>query len=321
MTLQYLRRVSLTVEGAGKAINLHSSGQDDQNQLRVRFRVEQNNRSTPNVCNIYINNLKDETANGIRTEYKRITLSAGYRDSERMIFKGEILQVRVGRENVVDKYLHILATSGERARNAAVVNKALAAGHTYRDRVDAAVAAMAPYGITVGHIAELPTKKFARGFAFFGPAKDLLRQVCEGAGASWSIQNDRFQLEKNDRAIPGGTIVLNSKTGLVGLPVQTIQGIEGQCLLNPLLVPGGLVKIDERSVQQAALSPAYGQAAQNEIFPSIAADGVYKALVVNHEGDTRGQQFYTDFIGIKNGDPISKALAQAGIEDPGVASR
>lgn len=313
MTTQYLRRVSLTVEGAGKTIGFDGEGGDDLTQLRIRFNIQQQDTSTPNVADIYVTNLSDDTANRVRQEFKSVTLAAGYRDNAAILFKGEIIQVRIGRENVTDKYLHIRATSGERARNDAVVSKTLAPGHTYRDRLNVYLAEMQRYGVTVGHISDLGSRKFPKAFAAWGNVKDGMRELCFATGTSWSIQNGKVQVLKNDEALPGGAIVLNSHTGLVGLPTQTIQGIEGRCLLNPRIVPGCLVKIDQRSIQQATLSASYASADYNAKIPGIAADGLYKIWVANYVGDTRGLEFYTEFIGVRNGDPISVALASRGI--------
>lgn len=319
MSLQYLRRAHLTIGNGSQSIGFTGDEDGDDRQLRFRFEVRQNNNSTPNVADIFITNVKQETAEKVKQEFKQITLSAGYRGNERIIFKGEIFQVRYGRENITDTYLHILAKSGHRARNLAVVSKTLAAGHTFRDRVDVATKAMAQFGITVGQIDDLGSKKFSRGFTCFGEAKSLLREIGIYTKTSWSIQNNVFQMIKNDGHRKGPITVLNSQTGLIGLPVQTIQGIEGQCLLNADLVPDGLVQINESSIQQAALSPGYrteGTTGSPEIYPHIAADGVYKLFLVDHVGDSRGQAWYTEFVGIRNGDPISAALAQRGIGPP-----
>lgn len=61
-------------------------------------------------------------------------------------------------------------------------------------------------------------------------------------------------------------------------------GIEGTCLLNTGMVPGGLVKIDQRSIQRGAISPAYGASASNGLLQqvSIAIDGLYKLFLVEH---------------------------------------
>lgn len=306
MGRQYLRHIKLTVEGANIL---------DVSDFRIRFEIRQAHATTPNHMNVRINNLKSETMQKALREYKSVTLSVGWEDANQLttIFKGEILQARIGRENVTDTYLHILATSGERARNYGFVNKALAAGHTADDIVQLGVKAYQEHGVQPGFIESLGGQKAIRNFIGFGSAKNILREICEARGAWFHVCNNKLNVYKNTSSLPGNTTVLNSETGLVGLPEQTIYGIEGRCLLNPFLLPGSLVKIDEKSVQQAAFSPAYTGQANADFFPKIAADGIYRLELVEHIGDNRSNEWYTEFVGIRKDDPISPALAERGI--------
>lgn len=213
-----------------------------------------------------------------------------------------------------------MATGSERPRNFAVVNKALAAGHTFRDRVDVAAKALQEYGVSVGHIDDLGSKKFPRNFICFGMAKDLLREVCEATGSSWHIHNGKLNVLKNQNTLPDGAVVLNSDTGMVGLPEQTLQGVIVRCLLNYRIRPGTKLQINESSIQRASLNPGYGAGATNELLKDggilgVAADGFYKALLVEHNGDTRGPNWYTEIVCVKADGGASPALISRGISD------
>ena len=307
MTRQWIREASLTIEGA--------SGSIDVSELRIRFKVNQNTLQRPNSAEITITNLSNETANKIQKEGKLVTLTAGYEGASKLLFKGDIIQKRKGRENPVDTYLTILATSGDKAYNFAVVNKSLAAGHTFRDQVNAAFEPMKEHGITLGHIGDLGSKIMPRGRTMFGMARDFLRDIAFSTNTAWSIQNNKLQLLENQKTLPGDAVVLNSNTGMVGMPVQTINGIIVRCLLNPEIHPGTRVQINQSSIQQAAFSPNYTAEVQNSMLPSIAEDGFYKALVVDHMGDTRGNPWYTDIVCIRadGQGPIPLGLAGQGI--------
>lgn len=293
---QYLRTCKVTFGGTGKEL--------DVSKLRVRFDVHQKELGIPHHVNIYISNLAEGTVRPLLDgEFKEVTLAAGYESAAGILFKGEILQVRNYRENVTDIVTHILATSAERARNFAIVNKSLAAGHTFRDRVDVAVEALKQYGVQVGHIDDLGSKKFPRGFACFGMAKDLLREVCQATNSSWHITNNTFNLVKNNSTLPGDTHVINAATGMVWLPEQTINGIVVRCLLNYKIRPSHKIKLDNRTILQAAYDPGYLGTTNNELFKSgglaLAGDGIYKALLVEHNGDTRGPNWYTEISCVK----------------------
>lgn len=325
MTLQYLRTLQVAIEG-GKTFDYDGTkpesitdGRTDGPGLRMTFETQQKDASTPNVARIGVYNLSHESTAPSFYVGKKVTLSAGYASGNSyVLFQGEIRQARNLRENVTDTVLAILATDGDTPRNYALVNRTLAKGHTHLDRVMVAADALKAMGVTIGYIDKdnLTKAKFPRGFACFGMAKDLLRQTCTAAAASWSIQNGTFQVVDNNKPMPGGDVILTSRTGLVGLPVQTIQGIEGVALLNGEIFPTRVVRIDNRSIQQAEIDPSLRGAETNSMLSlyGLSPDGRYKVFVVSHVGDTRGNEFYTKFIGVKlQAGTISPALAQRGI--------
>ena len=307
MARQWIRNISLTIGDGAEEM--------DVSALRIRFNVRQADLQTPNWAEIIITNPSAATIDKIKKEYTKVTLEAGYEENAGIIFKGEILQKRSGRENPTDTFLTILATDGGQAHNYATVNKTLAAGHTFRDQVDACLEPLKALGVTIGYIADLGSAKMPRGRVLFGMCRDRLREIAQATNTSWSIQNGQFQMVKNNSYRPGDAIVVNSRTGMVGMPVQTLDGIEVRTLLNPMIQPGRRIKIDQASVQEAALSPGYTAAVQNSMIPSTATDGIYKVLVVGHSGDTRGNPYYTDIVCIRaDGEgPLPLGLAARGI--------
>lgn len=307
MTQQWLRQVKLTIGDDAEELDLSA--------LRIRFQVRQGDVQTPNWAEITVTNPAPNTVSKAKKEYTKVTLQAGYEGNFGTIFKGEIRQIRYGRENPTDTYLTILGTDGGQAHNYAVVNKTLAAGSTFRQQVDAALEPMKALGVTVGYIADLGSATMPRATVLFGMARDILRSIAQATNTSWSIQNGEFQMIKNGQYRPGDAIVVNSRTGMIGLPIQTLDGIEVRTLLNPQIQPGRRIKIDQSSVQQAALSPAYAAEVQNAMIPSTADDGLYRVLVVDHSGDTRGNPYYTDVICIRaDGEgPLPAGLAQRGV--------
>lgn len=320
MSEQYLRNVSVEIEG-GKTFTYRGDENGGQG-LRITFEITMKDISTPNVARIGIFNLTDASTNPAFYVGKRVKVSAGYvTGSSYVLFDGEIIQSRNLRADVTDKVLAILATDKGEARNYAVVNKTLSAGHTYNDRVMACFEPMKALGIGLGYIdtAALSKTKFPRGAALFGNVKDHLRQICTATRTSWSIQQGKLQILSNDKALPGGEIVLNSRTGLVGMPVQTIQGIEGVCLLNGTMAPGCVVRIDQKSIQQAEYDPSVTGDPNNKLLDQfgISRDGRYKVFYVGHVGDSRGEPFFTNFICVKlEALSASVALSSRGIGMP-----
>lgn len=312
MTRQWLREVSLTVETGSETI--------DVSELRVRFKVTQNRLQTPNAADIIITNLKEETAQKIKKEGSLVTLKAGYQGASEGLFKGNLIQKRTGRENPVDTYVALVATSGDKAYNFSTVSKTLAAGATFKDQVDVVLEAMKPHGITAGYIADLGNKKMPRGRTLFGMARDVMRDIAFSTGTSWFIEDDKLNITKNNEPKPGEAFVLNSTTGMIGRPVQTLDGIIVRMLLNPKVRPDTRIKIDQGSIDEAAFNPNYTAEVANSMIPSLADDGMYRVLVADHHGDSRGNPWYTEVICIRadGQGPQPIRLAQQGIDlDPG----
>ena len=288
MNRQYLRVCDLIVsDKSGVGLNL--SG------LHIVFKVKKTDAQTPNTAEIRVYNVAETTVAQIRKEFKRVLLQAGYEGNPGVIFDGNIKQVRFGREGGVNTYIDIAAGDGDSAYNFAVVNSTLAAGARQSDQIKAASAPMAGRGVGQGHIGDTGGHALPRGKAMYGMSRDYLRQSAQAAGATWSIQDGKLQFIPTTGILPGQAVVLNSKTGLVGQPEQTNDGIKARCLLNPMLKIGGKVQINEQDVAQAKLPDAAPGAPANKPA-AIASDGFYRLLVVEHTGDTRGNDWYSDLI-------------------------
>ena len=244
--LQYIRRCNLVVAGAsGDGLDLSS--------LRIVFKIKKSDAQTPNTAEIRVYNLAPDTAKQIRKEFKRVVLQAGYESNYGVIFDGNIKQVRMGRENGTDSYIDIAAGDGDDAYNYAVVNTTLAAGAKQSDQINAAAGSMTSKGVGKGFIADTGSASLPRGKVMYGNARDYLRQSAEASGTSWSVQDGKLQVVSLTSVLPNQAVLLTSKTGLVGTPEQTNDGIKAKCLLNPMLKIGVRVKIDEEDVNEAKL--------------------------------------------------------------------
>ena len=285
---QYLRACKLIVATAGGS-GLDLSG------LHIKFSIKKADAQTPNTAEIRVYNVAETTVARIRKEFSRVVLQAGYEANLGVIFDGNIKQVRFGRENGTDTYIDIAAGDGDDAYNYAVVNTTLAAGASQRDQINAAASPMSERGVKPGYIGETGETKLARGKVMYGMARDYMRQSAEASDTTWSIQDGKLQFVPNTGVLPNQAVVLNSKTGLVGQPEQTNDGIKARCLLNPMLKIGGKVQINEKDVAQAKLADTSKDAQANKPA-DIAADGFYRLLVVEHSGDTRGNDWYSDLI-------------------------
>lgn len=283
----------------GRAFSLVVFGTDfnglDLSKLRCKFVVKRSDTMTPNVADIRVYNLEEKTALRIRNEFKRVVLQAGYESNYGVIFQGNIKQVIIGRESATDTYIDIVAGDGDRAYNFAIVNATIAAGGDQNDQVQAAIGAMIPKGATAGHLGEFPSEQLPRGKVMYGNARNYLRDAAQTSDKSWSIQDEKITFVSKKSYLPGERVVLTSKTGMIGTPQQTNEGVNIKCLLNPMIKIAGRVEINNASIERLKINLSVPLSPMNIPAP-LTADGVYYVLVAEHQGDTRGVEWYTSLI-------------------------
>ncbi len=133
-----------------------------------------------------------------------------------------------------------------------------------------------------------------RGKVLFGLAAAHLNDIADTGNCSWTIENGKLVFTSNTGYQPGEAVVLNSQTGMVGIPEATTNGIEVSALLNPNIKIGTRVQIDNASINQTQINqqgfPTYTDLT---FVANTSADGFYRALVVSHSGDSRGNDWYT----------------------------
>lgn len=313
MSRQWMRHLRITLGSGSESI--------DFSNLRVTFKTQHWTVATPANADIRIYNPSKATAEKVVKEFTKVTLEAGYNDNYGVIFSGEAIQRVYRRENPTDTYLRIIARDGDQAHNYAVVSKALPKGHTYRDQVQVAFEAMKEHGISLGFIGDLGPMKMIRGASLVGMARDILRDVCRSTDSSWWIEQGKLYVVPNKTDRPGDVIVLNSNTGMVGMPAQTVDGVQVDALLNPNFRPGGRVHINQESIQQWIQPPAWASDKAKELVPTIAADGLYKIWCIDTEGDSRGNPWYSHLTCTRldagqAGSPMPLGIIQQGVPIP-----
>lgn len=305
MTRQYLRSCSLIVSTIG------GDGLD-LSDLRIEFNISQADIQTPNSASIRVWNLSADTSKRIEKEFTRVTLQAGYGKDVGIIFDGTVVQLRRGRANATDTYLDISAADGDAAYNFGIIVTSLAAGAKPEDQYRAATAAFEKYGVTAGEIPEagLGDQALPRGKVMFGMARDYMRDLADTTLTTWSIQNGKVNVVKRDGYLPGEAVVLNSQSGMIGIPEQTVGGINVKALLNPQFRYSGRVQINEADINRAAVS--LNASSPTVYLPRLVEDGFYRIVVCNHSGDTRGDEWYSDLICVALDDTTPPALIDRG---------
>ncbi|WP_456309771.1 baseplate hub protein [Serratia proteamaculans] len=321
------------------------------NDFKVTFNIEWTNTMWPRVATLKVYNLsKDTNSRILGSEFSKVKMIAGYDglaaqvsssqvgvvrnvDASKVgqtdgqnfgeIFNGEIRFTVTGRDNPTDTYILIQAIDGHQAFDSAMVNITLAAGYTAVDVHAATMKGFNAFGVTQGLTSDMPPTVYPRGRVLFKSARDVMKNLAATCNADWQIIDGQVQMVSTDKFLREA-IILNSDTGLIGMPQQTMgAGVNVRCLINPNIRVGGLIELDQASAYRIGLtnedllavkydengniisSPKLGEAAVNgnqvvseaKSQPaSIATDGVYIVQSISYSGDTRGQAWYMDLM-------------------------
>lgn len=334
MSQNWMRHFELQlVSDSGEGISL--------SDFKVTFDIEWTNTMWPRVALVKIYNMsKDTNSRILGNEFAKIKIIAGYEGLAKdvpasqvgvvqnvdasqvgqtngqnfgVIFDGEIRFTITGRDNPTDTFTLIQAIDGHRAFNNAVVNTTLAAGYSAADVHAATMKGFNPFGVTQGITSDMPNTVFPRGRVLYQSARDVMSNIAGQCNANWQIVDGQVQMVGTDKYIHEA-IVLNSQTGLIGMPQQTMgAGVNVRCLINPNIRVGGLVELDQASVYRAALSSDEVQSLPGRTLEtenngnltvsgtlqqpaSVATDGVYIVDSISYTGDTRGQAWYMDLM-------------------------
>ncbi|MBS9422286.1 baseplate hub protein [Photorhabdus caribbeanensis] len=352
MSQNWLRHFELMLlDDHGKGIVL--------SDFRVIFNIEWFTISFPRVATLKIYNLSKDTSNRILgSEFSKIKIIVGYdgitptvpesevgkarpvepgttrqRDGQNYgeIFSGDIRFTLTGRDNPTDTYTQIQACDGQEAFAYATINQTVAAGYTVADINELTMRTFAPYGITEGHTPEMPTTVFPRGKVLFGMSRDVMDNIAGQCKARWQFVDGKREMVSDEMYVHDA-IVLNSRTGLIGMPQQTIgAGVNVKCLINPNIKVNGLIKLDEGSVYRTSLPNSDIQMSGGRLTDendngnlyvsgvskppaSIATDGVYIVRGIMYTGDTRGNAWYQEMMCEARGaaDLLSSSAIQRG---------
>jgi hypothetical protein len=113
--------------------------------------------------------------------------------------------------------------------------------------------------------------------------RDYPKDVAAKTGESWSTDK--------------GVIRLNSRTGMIGVPVAANNGIRVRSLLNPHIKIGTLVHISNQDSDQFTIKQhGYSHYSDRNLTADASSAGYYRVLVHKFAGDTRGQSWYSDLI-------------------------
>ena len=322
MTSAFVRRAALYLladnPNPTQSVGALKTGGLDLSTMQFKFKTLQADQDSPNNVTIRVYNLKTETISRVQ-QFPYVVLEAGYVDGPYgVVFQGKVRQWRIGKERNTDTYLDILANDGDDWFNGAAVSASMEVSQTSPlSQVKAILSGGQADPASKYGVALKPTAAFseslgdaygnamalARGKVIFGAARAAMRTLTQSYGSTYSIHNGQLNITPLTGYPPGTPVVLNSRTGLIGRAEQTAEGVKFRALMNTLLAPGGLVKIDNKSLnatlqQDNNNAIPYNQRTGITSLASVNADGLYRIYISEFTGNTRGQEWYVDLTGL-----------------------
>lgn len=278
----------------------------DLSDMRIVFNINQASIDNPQFAEIYVYNLSKDTMsridnNGTSGNGQTIILEAGYGDNAAIIFKGQAFQFRRGRESQTDTWFCILAQAANVALSTAVVNVTHPAGTTQKQIRDHMKEEFKKCGVDAGYMCNVSDDQgLPRSKSIMATLADYLKQFCNTNNTDAVIEDDTLKMIPRGGSNSEPAFVLSPKTGMVGMPQLTTDGLNVTCLLNPRLKWGGQIQVDPESIQtplyDISYQNQYVDQTQKSLETARGQQDRYNIISVNHRGDTRGDDWYTELI-------------------------
>jgi hypothetical protein len=277
-----------------------SDSTHEDTSLRVTFNIQKFGYITPNFSEICIYNMKPETEKIVIKNGCRVLVEAGYVSGDfGVIYSAPIFQPLWEREdNVTTKVTlrcidclgiihenHVEMSAAMLSQQDMVVAMAAKSRNSYEAPI-------------IGDNMDKTTPSLTK--LFFDSPHYYMRQYCQKSGTTPSYIDGKAILDRPQDPIStdmttNALVVSPGVGGLIGTPQQTQDGITFTLLLNPLITifqPPMLIKIDNAWIRQMQLE--YGTVG----FSKLDEDGIYRIIGVTHVGDTRGNPWYSNCVGI-----------------------
>ena len=253
-------------------------GPSISDDFRIWFKVVRSIGEELNTAEVEISNLSEYTRRNIQRDNQVCLIEAGYRGGIEVLAIADVTRSII-RHSPPDIITSIECSDGAKALRDRRVNLSFEAGASVQRVLDRIAQELALGTRATGTRAD---GEYLSGVSFSGTAKDALNQVTRKAGLIWSIQNGELQISDRVDANQSRAVKLTPETGLLDSPEplddpeeetekRRGRGYRVRTLLNPKIVPGDEIIIESREV-----------------------DGVYRVDVVEHTGDTRGQEWVTE---------------------------
>lgn len=309
---QFLRSYKLYITGPKYTVYEGSSNVEArliEDPIHIQFDITKTILRDPNMAEITLWNLSPDTEREIIQEGTQVILEAGY-DEPGIIFKGQVFQPLRGKLNGTDYFLKLICLDGDAYLNLAFISGTLQSNQT-RQQLAQQVLRDSTVDLDSVVMDNLTNTNFIdgsistneRGKVVFGDPSKYLNNMAKMGNSTFYIDNNeaRFFNPTVTNSEINNAHLIDTTTGMIGVPQQVDYGVEVTTLLNPSIRLGDFIKIDNRSVLQQQFN--FGQ-----IPYLLDNDGTYRVIKIHYSGDSRGQDWYSRLTTITQGGVIPSML-------------
>lgn len=208
-----------------------------------------------------------------------------------VIFDGQVVYPTRDRETNADYVLTLSCIDGNQPLNFNYIQMSVNKGINQRQIFETACNG-GSVRTAWSHVTDgLGKQRLPRGKVFFGRTFDYIDDICRGNNALYFFEGDKLNLYQLTDVTEDEALVVDPFTGLIGVPQQTTHGLNFRVLLNPSIKLATKIKIARSEIKEQTLTVGQKQLPLDE-------DWIYQAIEVTHIGDTRGNDWYTDVVGL-----------------------
>lgn len=264
----------------------------DISNLQVTFDISKssNNKDKTNSASIEIYNLSKDNLKVLDTDYTSAIFSAGYRDiGIKRLFAGQITDVTT-RKSGTDIITQILIGANYTELNHQVMSSITPPGTKVKDAVDMISKSLPGVFKSVFNGTNL-NNPILYGYPMQGTPRQMMNQLASEYSLDWQIDDGVLYVHDNNRANSEKfeeAYIISRGTGLIENAYRVsgdvrrakddkakIQGVQWKMLLNPDIIPGDIVKLEDTLIT-----------------------GYFKITDMRHYGGWRDNDWYTDCRGV-----------------------
>lgn len=228
-----------------------------ENGLSIDFDISFGDSKEPDVSEVTIYNLSDDSINQIKKDGYCI-VNAGYKSlgNKGNILSGDIEEVNTSWQGL-DKLTKIKVTDGGKTWRKAKISK------TYKENTKASLIMRDVINVMGYEIVEIKPKKdkvYKLGKTINGFCSDILKMLVKDTESKMFVNKNRITIREEERGFETG-FVLNANSGLIGSPTlnkdfsedDKSKGKEKKtwevtCLLNPKIETDSIIMIKSKNL-------------------------------------------------------------------------